>query len=206
LNLSPGSLQSSSSSQPTPVCLASRITLLRRRGCRNGPRRRLTNIRPADVRRPGPDRSLEAGVVVFVPVLVRGTRMHAPRPLSLARPAIGANRIYVTDLSCITAVRTNVIARVQDINALTGRRLVRGTSTRTWCADMIPAPAGEQEPAALFKLQPRGSPNPGYVQRYLRLTDDVNDQGFINFWSSCLGRPDSVASLGLRTSPTLTMN
>ena len=51
---------------------------------------------------------------------------HTPRPLSLARPRIRAKWIYVTDSSYVTAVRTNVIAHVQGINALTGRRLVRG--------------------------------------------------------------------------------
>ena len=91
LNLSPeGLLSTLCLSWTAPVCLAPRITLLHRRRCRNGQRRRLTNLRPTKSgsagSRPVP---LEAGVVVLVPVLVGRTRMqlcHGARPLSSLHP------------------------------------------------------------------------------------------------------------------------
>ena len=91
LNLSlDGLLSTLCLSWTAPVRLAPRITLLHRRRCRNGQRRRLTNLRPTTSgsagSRPVP---LEAGVVVLVPVLVGRTRMqlcHGARPLSSLHP------------------------------------------------------------------------------------------------------------------------
>ena len=58
--------------------------------------------------------------------------------------------------------------------------------------------AGSREPVALLV---RGREDRRILSMFsaiLGLTDDVNDQDFINFWSSCLGRTRSGAILKLR--------
>jgi hypothetical protein len=91
LNLSSdGLLSTLCLSWTAPVRLAPRTTLLHRRRCPNGQRRRLTNFRPTASGSPGSRPvPLEAGVVVLVPVLVGRTRMqlcHGARPLSSLHP------------------------------------------------------------------------------------------------------------------------
>jgi hypothetical protein len=116
LNLSPDDLLSTLClSWTAPVCLVSRITLLDRRRCRNGQRRRLTNLRPTTSgsagSRPVP---LEAGVVVLVPVLVGRTRMqlcHRARPLSSLHPGLRGG-VGITEPT-YTSIGTRVLPRAQ---------------------------------------------------------------------------------------------
>lgn len=56
----------------------------------------------------------------------------------------------------------------------------------------------EHEPAALLNHSREDRRILTMFSAIFRLTDDVNDQGFINFWSSCLGWLDSSPVLGLR--------
>jgi hypothetical protein len=116
LNLSPDDLLDALClSWTAPVCLVSRITLLDRRRCRNGQRRRLTNLRPTTSgsagSRPVP---LEAGVVVLVPVLVGRTRMqlcHRARPLSSLHPGLRGG-VGITEPT-YTSIGTRVLPRAQ---------------------------------------------------------------------------------------------
>ena len=118
LNLSPeGLLSTLCLSWTAPVCLATRITLLHRRRCRNGQRRRLTNLRPTTSgsagSRPVP---LEAGVVVLVPVLVGRTRMqlcHGARPLSSLHPGL-PGVVGLTEPT-YTYIGTRVLPRAQGL-------------------------------------------------------------------------------------------
>jgi len=98
-----------------PVRLGPRITLLHRRRCRNGQRRRFTNLRPTTSdsagSRPVP---LEAGVVVLVPVLVGRTRMqlcHGARPLSSLHPGLRGG-VGITEPT-YTFIGTRVLPRAQ---------------------------------------------------------------------------------------------
>jgi hypothetical protein len=116
LNLSPdGLLRALCLPWTAPVHLASRITLLHRRRCRDGQRRRLTNLRPTTSgsagSRPVP---LEAGVVVLVPVLVGRTRMqlcHRARPLSSLHPGPRGG-VGITEPT-YTSIGTRVLPRAQ---------------------------------------------------------------------------------------------
>ena len=116
LNLSPDDLLDAFCLLWTaPVRLVSRITLLHRRRCRNGQRRRFTNLRPTTSgsagSRPVP---LEAGVVVLVPVLVGRTRMqlcHGARPLSSLHPGLRGG-VGITEPT-YTSIGTRVLPRAQ---------------------------------------------------------------------------------------------
>jgi hypothetical protein len=154
LNLSPDDLLSTLClSWTAPVRLVSRITLLYRRRCRNGQRRRLTNLRPTTSglagSRPVP---LEAGVVVLVPVLVGRTRMqlcHRARPLSSLHPGLRGG-VGITEPT-YTSIGTRVLPRAQGCkNALSGHRpSMSGRRPEPIC-DIIPAgPRGQPGGAGL---------------------------------------------------------
>jgi hypothetical protein len=155
LNLSPeGLLSTLCLSWTAPVCLAPRITLLHRRRCRNGQRRRLTNLRPTKSgsagSRPVP---LEAGVVVLVPVLVGRTRMqlcHGARPLSSLHPGL-PGVVGLTEPT-YTYIGTRVLPRAQGLQKCP----VRSPS------QYVGAPTG-----AYVSKQPRRPLNRSYVKFYL---------------------------------------
>jgi len=146
----------SSLSWTAPACLASRITLLRRRRCRDSQRRRLTNLRPI---RSGPAGSrpvpLEAGVVVLVPVLVGRTRMqlcHDARPLSSLHPGLRGG-VGITEPT-FTSIGTRVLPRAQGCKKCP----VRSPS------QYVGAPTG-----AYMRHNPRWAPRP------------TGEQGFATF-------------------------
>src|SRR5258708_2977683 len=171
LNLSPDDLLDALClSWTVPVRLVSRITLLHRRRCRNGQRRRLTNLRPTTSgsagSRPVP---LEAGVVVLVPVLVGRTRMqlcHGAPPLSSLHPALPGG-VGITEPN-YTSIGTRVLPRAQGRkNALSGRRPnMSGRRPEPIC-DIIPAgPRGQPGEQGLPPLSDRATATaePGLCQ------------------------------------------
>jgi len=174
LNLSPEALLSTLClSWTVPVCLAPRITLLHRRRCRNGQRRRPTNLRPTKSgsagSRPVP---LEAGVVVLVPVLVGRTRMqlcHGARPLSSLHP--GLPGVLGLTEPTYTFIGTRVLPRAQGCkNALSGHRpnmLGHRPEHRCGIIPAGPGPTGEQGLAAFVSTQSRRPLNRSYVKLYL---------------------------------------
>jgi hypothetical protein len=117
--------------------------------------------------------TLEAGVVVLVPVLVRGTRVvlcHTPLPFLSCAPRTGRTG-FDYRLTCVTAIRTNWYCtssrhKCPDWPTPRARALARA-----WCAHKISALSGnsrKQRTCRLVSSRPRGSPNPVYVQRYPR--------------------------------------
>jgi len=93
---------------------------------------------------------------------------HAPRPLSLARLAIGANRVCITDLTCVTAIRTNVITHARGQMPRSGRRLVRGAD-QSLMRGQIAAPlrASRERNSRLVTPELRGSLIPHCALHYL---------------------------------------
>ena len=162
LNLSPGGLLSTLClSWTAPVRLGPQTTLLHRRRCPNGQRRRLTNLRPTASGSPGSRPvPLEAGVVVLVPVLVGRTRMqlcHGARPLSSLHPGsagwCGYNR---TDLYLYRHEGSSTCPGPQK-NALSGHRPnVSGRRPEPIC-NIIPPPRGQPEEQGVPPLLSRAA-------------------------------------------------
>jgi len=153
--------------------LASRITLLHRRRCRNGQRRRLTNLRPTTSGSAGSSPvPLEAGVVVLVPVLVGRTRMqlcHGARPLSSLHPGL-RGVVGITEPT-YTSIGTRVLPRAQGRKKCPVRSPSRyvGMPTGAYMRHnprRAPGPTGGAGLAA-FVMQSRRPLNRSYAKLHL---------------------------------------